>query len=128
MPLTLTAGATALFGIKANGPAVTLDAGLTLTDSDTSTINGATVKIESPEGISGESLNFTGQNGITGSYNAATHTLTLSGSATLAQYQAALESITFTSTVDPTDGGAYTFAPIDWSVTDSLANVVTGQS
>ena len=35
-------------------------------------------------------LGFVNQNGITGSYNAATGVLTLTGTATVAQYQAAL--------------------------------------
>jgi hypothetical protein len=44
-------------------------------------------------------LNFINQNGITGSYDASTGTLTLSGVATVANYQTALASI------------AYDFAP-----------------
>ena len=43
-------------------------------------------------------LGFTNQNGITGSYNAATGVLTLTGSATLANYQAALRSVTYSNT------------------------------
>src|SRR5205085_2404363 len=45
-----------------------------------------------------DTLNFTNQNGITGNWNAATGVLSLSGTATLAQYEAAFRSITFTNT------------------------------
>ena len=44
----------------------------------------------------GDTLNFTNQNGITGSYSGGV--LTLSGSATPAQYQTALQSVTFSTT------------------------------
>ena len=44
----------------------------------------------------GDTLNFTNQNGINGSYSGGV--LTLSGGATPAQYQAALQSVTFSTT------------------------------
>ena len=46
--------------------------------------------------LAGDTLNFTSQNGITGTY--ANFVLTLSGVATIADYQAALQSITFSTT------------------------------
>ena len=49
-------------------------------------------------------LNFTDQNGITGSYDSVNGVLTLTGSATLVDYQAALQSITYVNTSDdPSD-------------------------
>src|SRR5262249_54311320 len=45
-------------------------------------------------------LSFVNQNGITGSYDATTGVLTLAGSATVANYQAALRSVTYTDTSD----------------------------
>ena len=45
---------------------------------------------------SGDTLNFTNQNGISGSYSGGV--LTLTGSATPAQYQTALQSVTFSTT------------------------------
>ncbi len=78
----VTAGGSATFA--GGGPAVTLDGSLTISDVDSGgTLAGATVSI----GIgflSGDTLNFTNQHGITGSYNAATGVLTLSGTATVA--------------------------------------------
>lgn len=50
-------------------------------------------------------LLFTHQNGITGSYDLATGLLTLTGSATVSQYQAALRSVQYTNTrVNPLSG------------------------
>ncbi len=68
------------------------------------TLSGAAVSIGTGF-LAGDTLNFTNQNGITGSYNAATGVLMLSGTASLANYQAALDSITFSvspGTGDPT--------------------------
>src|SRR6201999_3791697 len=75
-PPTVTAGATASF--TGGGAAATLDGALTLTAPDSGgNLTGATVSISGF--ISGDTLNFTNQNGITGSYNSATGVLTLSG-------------------------------------------------
>ena len=57
----------------------------------------------------GDTLNFTNQSGITGSYDSATGTLTLTGTASLANYQTALDSITYSfspANGDPTAGGS----------------------
>jgi VCBS repeat-containing protein len=108
---TVTAGATATFAV--GGAAVALDSSLTVSDADSGgNLTGATIAIGSGL-VAGDTLNFTGQNGITGSYNASTGVLTLTGTDTLAHYQAALESITFSTGVANT--GSRT---IDWSVTD----------
>ena len=49
--------------------------------------------------------------------------LTLTGSATVANYQAALRSITFSSASDnPTNFGASTSRTINWTVNDGTAN------
>ena len=75
--------------------AVTVSADMTVTSSDVD-ITGATETITNVQ--SGDTLHFTSQNGITGSYNSGTGVLTLTGSATPAQYQAALQSVTFSTT------------------------------
>src|SRR5262249_54524613 len=79
----VTAGGSATF--TGGGAAVTLDGQLTVSDVDSPTLAGATVTI-STGFLAGDTLNFTSQNGITGTY--ANGTLTLSGTATVAQYQA----------------------------------------
>ena len=67
--------------------------------------------------VAGDLLNFTAQNGIVGSYNAATGVLTLSGAASAAAYQAALESITYSSSAtNPSNSGAETSRTVSWSI------------
>ena len=119
MAPTITASGTPTF--TGGGTAVTLDSALTVTDVDSGgNLTGATVRINTGC-IAADQLNFTTQNGITGSYNSTTGTLTLSGTATLANYQTALESITYNFSPgngDPTAGGTDLSRTIDWTVTD----------
>ena len=89
--VTASGGSTAYIE---NAAAVTVDGSLTVTDPDSS-ITSAQVRI-SANFQAGDSLNFVDQNGITGSLAASV--LTLSGTASVADYQAALRSITFSST------------------------------
>ena len=86
----VTAGASETF--TEGGSAVTLDPGLTVMDGSSTTIAGATVAISSGF-LSGDTLGFMNQNGITGSYN--TGVLTLAGTASVANYQTALDSVTY---------------------------------
>src|SRR5260221_1195577 len=75
--------------------ATVVDAGLTVTDADSTNLASATVTITA-NFVTGEYvLAFTNQNGIAGSFNATTGVLALTGSATLANYQAALRSGTY---------------------------------
>jgi hypothetical protein len=100
----------------AGGNPTRIDPALTVADASSSTLTGATVKISSGL-LAGDLLSFVNQDGITGSYNATSGVLTLTGTATLADYQAALESITFGSiSSDPTNGGADPTRAISWSV------------
>jgi CSLREA domain-containing protein len=96
---TVTASGTPLAYTENDG-AVAVDPGLVLDDLDHTTLAGATVRIVTNHASGEDLLAFTDQAGITGSWNAATGTLTLSGTATVAQYQAALRSITYTNTSD----------------------------
>ncbi len=108
----VTAGATVSY--TEQGSAVVLDPALTVSDADNTTLAGATVSISSGF-FAGDTLNFTNQNGISGSYNSGTGVLTLTGSASVANYQTALRSITFSSTSDnPTSFGANTSRTITW--------------
>ena len=69
------------------------------------------------------------QNGITGSFDAGTHVLTLTGSASVADYQAALRSVTFSAAGDnPTDFDNDTARTITWQVNDGSGanNLSTG--
>ena len=102
---------------QAQDPAVAVTSTLTLADDDDSTIAGATVSITSGFSSSDDSLGFTNQNGITGSYDASTGVLTLTGSASIADYQAALRSVEF-STSDPSASPAA--RTVSFQVTDSV--------
>ena len=59
---------------------------------------------------------------ITASYNAATETLTLTGTDTLAHYQQVLDSVDVRSTSDnPTDFGSDPTRTVTWVVNDGTA-------
>ncbi len=94
---------------------MTLDGALTVSDVDSGgNLTGATVSISSGF-VTGDVLNFTAQNGISASYSGGV--LTLSGTASVANYQAALDSIKFAYTPsngDPTGGGSHTSRTISW--------------
>jgi hypothetical protein len=90
-PVVTTSGSTGQT-YTLGGSAVAVDSGLTVTSSDAD-ITGASEVITNFQ--TGDALNFTNQNGISGVYSAGT--LTLSGSATPAQYTAALQSVTFST-------------------------------
>ena len=100
-----------------DGAATVVASGLTITDSDSPSMVGATVIIT--DFIGGDVLGFSNQNGIVGSYDAATGVLTLTGSATRAQYEAALRSITYSSTNDnPATGAGNGNRVIEFRVND----------
>jgi uncharacterized repeat protein (TIGR03803 family) len=97
---------------------VTLDFGVGVSDIYSATLQGATVSISAGL-FTGDSLNFTNQNGITGSYDSGTGVLTLTGSASLAAYQTALESVSYSSSAsDPSNSGANLSRTISWQITD----------
>ncbi|AMK78526.1 hypothetical protein A1342_13350 [Methylomonas methanica] len=117
----VTAGATLAY--TENGSAAAMDATLTVSDADDANISGATVTLSSGF-TSGDSLGFSTQNGITGSYNSGTGVLTLSGTATKAQYQTALRSVTYSNSSDtPTSSSAS--RTVTWAVTDANASPAT---
>lgn len=76
---------------------VTLDNSLAVTDVDNTQITSATVSITSNFATLEDMLGFTNQNGITGVFDPATGILSLTGTATLANYSTALASISFNS-------------------------------
>ncbi|MDZ8082174.1 MAG: putative Ig domain-containing protein [Nostoc sp. DcaGUA01] len=77
-----------------------IDSGITISDVDSANLVSATVSVSSGFVSGQDILAFTNQNGITGSYNSSTGILTLTGSATVADYQTALRSITYTNSSD----------------------------
>ncbi|WP_324678205.1 malectin domain-containing carbohydrate-binding protein [Hymenobacter sp. GOD-10R] len=90
--VTTTAGSTA-FTPGAGG--VVIDNGLTVADVDNTTLSSATVSISSGFVSSQDVLSVTPSNGVAGTYTFATGILALTGTATVAQYQAILRSATY---------------------------------
>jgi hypothetical protein len=82
-----------------NDPATAVTSTLTVTDPD-SNITGATVRIGTNFAPAEDVLIFVNQLGITGSYNAATGVLTLTGTATPGDYQTALRAVTYRNNSD----------------------------
>ena len=87
-----------------NQAATAIDTALTVTDVDSTNLTGATVRSPAISSPAEDVLGFTNQNGITGSYNAATGVLTLTGIASVANYQTALRSVTYFNTSDNPSG------------------------
>ena len=83
-----------------NDPATAIDAAFTVSDVDSANLASATVQITGNYVNGQDVLSFTNQNGITGSFNAATGTLTLTGSSSVANYQTALDSVKYSNTSD----------------------------
>ena len=103
---------------QAQSPAVAVTSMLTVSDSDATSLTGATVAITGGFDSGADSLAFANQNGITGSYDASTGVLTLTGTATVANYQAALRSVTFATSDAAASPAART---VSFTVTDTLA-------
>ena len=94
-------------------PATVVDPGVTVTDVDDTDLDGATVSI-STGFDAGDVLGFTDTATITGTYTAGTGMLALTGTASLADYQAALRSITFSGTdTSPTTAKVVSFVVDD---------------
>ena len=101
--------------------ATAIDSALTVSDVDNASLTGATVILTSGYVSGQDMLGFTNQNGISGSWNAGTGLLNLTGSATVANYQAALRSITFVTS--SASSGARLIA---FQVSDGVASSVSG--
>ncbi len=96
---------------------VIVDSGITVTDVDDTNMESGTVTVGSGYTAGQDVLAFIDQNGITGSYSAPT--LTLTGSATKANWQTALRSITYNNTSDAPNTGNRT---INFVVNDGNSN------
>jgi trimeric autotransporter adhesin len=107
--------------------AVAVDSGIAATDPDSDDLQGATVTISSNFTSSEDELAFTDQSGITGSYDHTTGTLTLSGTAPLADYHAALRSVTYENSSDAPSSATrtVTFQVDDGAASDNLSDPAT---
>ncbi|MBB91622.1 MAG: hypothetical protein CMF68_11655, partial [Magnetovibrio sp.] len=98
-----------------DGAPLVVDSGITLTDVDSATLDGAMVTITTAFEANTDILSFTPVGAIGGSYDAAAGALTLTGTGTVAEYEQVLRSVTFSSTAVQPDLADRT---IEFQVTD----------
>lgn len=87
-------------------PATIITSTLKVSDPDNVNLTGATISLTTGLVTTQDMLLFINQSGISGLYNSTSGVLTLSGTASLASYQAALRSVKYqnTETVNATGG------------------------
>ncbi|MEZ5652839.1 MAG: DUF4347 domain-containing protein [Burkholderiaceae bacterium] len=110
-----------------NDPALTITSGITAADIDSGSLSSATISV-SANYVNGEDvLAFTNTANITGSFNATTGVLTLSGVDTLAAYQAALRTVTYQNLSDDPSTAIRTisFTVDDGAGANPVSNTVT---
>ena len=96
-----------------------MDPGVTVTDVDDNQMESAEIGISNNYVIGEDILGFTDQNGITGSFDASSGIMSLSGTASISNYQSALRSVTYENTSEePTT----TIRTIGFSVNDGADN------
>ena len=102
-PIVTTSNGTTSFteGNNTTSTPVVVDSGITVTDADNTTLASATVSIttnfQSSEDVLGLVLNSSTMGNISASYNSSTGVLTLTGPATVAEWQSALRAVTYTN-------------------------------
>ncbi len=99
-PPVLSTIETAPASYTENGSPTGITGNLSVSDVDDTNIESATVSITGNFALGEDVLTFTDQFGITGSYNGVNGELTLTGAATLVNYQAAIQSVTYQNTSD----------------------------
>ena len=107
------------------GQAATIITGLTtVTDVDNTTLTGATISISAGYLNTEDVLAFTNTPNITGTWTAATGILTLTGTTTVANYQSAIQSITYQNTNN--NNPSTTTRTVSFQVNDgvALSNIV----
>jgi prepilin-type N-terminal cleavage/methylation domain-containing protein len=101
-----------------------LDSGVTVTDADSANLTAAAVAIATNYVNGQDTLAFANQNGITGVWTPATGVLTLNGSSSVANYEAALRSITYNNNSDNPSTATRTvaFVATDGLLDSAVAN------
>jgi autotransporter-associated beta strand protein len=106
-------------------PPVPADSGLTIVDNASTTLASAQVVIGGF--VSGDTLTVGTPGALTPSFSNGT--LTLTGTASVATYQTALESVAYSSSqADPSLGHTHTSRTLTWIVNDGVAVSNTGTS
>ncbi len=85
-------------GYAVNETATAITRTLTVSDSDSTTLSGAVIRISANYRSNQDVLSFTNSSSIQGDWDSVLGTLTLVGNASVANYQAALRSVKFRNT------------------------------
>jgi streptogramin lyase len=116
-----SSGTIGLYNATTGAPLV---ANVSITDSQSTTLNSLTVTIASPH--AGDTLTATASGGITVTpYNPTTGVLSLSGTASLAAYQTVLASVQYNNT---SGGPGVASETIDVVANDGISNSSTAES
>jgi len=94
-----------------------VDSGVTIVDADSADLQSAIVAMTSGYVNGQDTLAFTDQSGISGSWSASTGVLSLTGLAAVSDYQAALASVTYSNSSDTPNTGTRT---VSFSVNDDV--------
>ena len=110
-----------------SSPPAAITSTLTVSDADSPNLAGATVQITANCVPADDVLTFVNTASISGVYSAATCLMTLSGSDTPANYQAALRNVRYSNTNAATSAAARTvsFRANDGAAANNLSNIVT---
>lgn len=98
LPPVLSAIETTPLAYTAGIKAVSLTSTLVVADAESPNLQSASIKITAGYRKSEDILSFIPANGITSAWNTETGTLTLTGNATVANYQAALRKVNYENT------------------------------
>ncbi|MFB0827420.1 Ig-like domain-containing protein [Chromobacterium violaceum] len=129
-PIATVSGASGSYTISGTPTPVAVDSGITVSDRDNTTLASATVSITGNFHSGEDVLAFTNTNSTTygnivASYNSGTGVLTLTSSgatATLAQWQAALQAVTYNDTAGSPNTATRT---VSFTVNDGTVNSAT---
>ncbi len=102
-----------------NDPAKNISDSIKITDPYNTNLQSAVVQITGNYVSSQDVLTFTNQNGISGGWNSTTGTMTLTGAATVANYQAALRAVKYSDAISNPNTSART---ISFTVNDGSVN------
>ena len=126
-PPVLSGIESAPINYKVNDPAAMITSGINVTDNDTYNLVGAVIQISSGYQSGADRLLFTNTSTISGSFDASTGKLTLSGVDTLSNYRTALRSIQFLNTNSSSTSGlrVVSFQVNDGFASRNLSNIVS---
>ena len=122
----ITVSNTPLTYLEQDAPApvryVVVDAGLTVSDVDTPNMASATVTVAAGHEPNKDFLRFTATAAITGSFDAASGTLTMAGAATALDYQSVLRTVEYYNPAPNAEAGT---RRIEFRVTDGEGGIST---